>query len=298
MSKRIAKIESLDALISINGVPIEEIDRRCRPLEDRTQDKECWRLRSAAGFIPEGSKIVDVLKQDWETVLHTLGTTHTEVAALLTEVIDAARSMRPRGSLAPVDLTFRGTARLHVETFVFNAPQYSPFIRNPSTVAGKGAIPLEQQPQPLVVEPRGEASGAAHAPSALCKQCWDTEHVLTNVESGVSVRVAEGVVGFIDEIGFYEGGDANPYRVDPLILWGVLFGKPRGNPRLSGLIRDALIRVGDALAADVLHPLETIRGASYKNPEDEAWARSYAEREEAKASEIKASYKRLGDSFA
>lgn len=291
MSKRLSKAECLDRIVSINGIPIEEIDRRCQPLEDRTQDPECWRLRSAAGFIPEGTKLTDFLKRDWETVLHTLGTTHTEVAALLTEVISTAQSMRCARSLKPVELTFRGKTRLLVESFVFNAPQYSPFIRTPTIATGKGTLPLE----PLVVEPRDDSVEAGS--KTICKQCWDTEHVLTNVDNGVSVKVAEGVIGFIDEIGFYEGGDSNPYRVSPLILWAVLFGKPENNPQLSSAIRDELIRVGKALAADYIRPLGAITGMTFKSPEEEAWAQSYVKQEQAKASEIEASYKRLGDKF-
>lgn len=294
MSKRIARIESLDTLTAINGVPIEEIDRRCHPLEDRTQDPACWRLRSATGFIPDGAKLTDVLRRDWETVLHTLGTTHTELAALLAEVVATARSLRRPRSLTPVEFAFRGATRLRVESFVFNAPQYSPFIHDPSTATGKGDLPLA----PLVVESAEvPAANDPAPPTLLCKQCWDTEHVLTNIDNGVSVRVAEGVIGFIDEIGFYEGGDSNPYRVDPLLLWAVLFGRPRDNTQLSGQIRDALVRVGRALAAEVLGPLEGIREMGGKTPEEEAWLQTYLEREQGRASEIEALYAGLAAKF-
>ena len=304
MSKRIPEIECLDALVSINGVLMDEVDRRCQLLEDRTQDAVCWRLRSASGFISDGTRLVDVLRKDWEVVHHALGTTHTSLAAALAEVIEGARSMRAPGSLAPVELTFRGrssssASRIRVESFVFNAPQYSPFMRSPTAAAtGKGSLPLE----PLTVEFRGDVRSAGGAATAtLCRQCWDTEHVLTNVESGVFVRVAEGVVGFIDEIGFYEGGDSNPYRVDPVVLWAVLYGKPQGNPSLACLIKDTLVRVGKALAADVLRPIESLFKEKEKggcqSPEEEAWLKSFVEQERAKASEIENMYKSLGEKF-
>ncbi|ELR18185.1 uncharacterized protein ACA1_369170 [Acanthamoeba castellanii str. Neff] len=49
--------EDIDLLHEINGLSIERIEARARPLEDRTQDATEWMYRSHTGFLSEGESL-------------------------------------------------------------------------------------------------------------------------------------------------------------------------------------------------------------------------------------------------
>jgi len=57
---------------------------------------------------------------------------------------------------------------------------------------------------------------------------WNEEYTIRNLHNDLEVLIAggpeSGIISYIRLYGFYEGGDGNPYRVDPLILFAVLTG--------------------------------------------------------------------------
>ena len=73
----------------INGVTVAEIERRAEPLEDKTQDKECWRARSSFGFLQKSAdkSLVRRLLLDNYVVNAVLKTTHIAIAQSLRRLL-------------------------------------------------------------------------------------------------------------------------------------------------------------------------------------------------------------------
>ena len=216
MSRRLGTVEEARALEAINGVAVAVLDARCRPLPDRTQDAVHWRARSATGFLTETSaNLIDVLVADWLCVRDVLHTTHTCLAAHLRALWRAATRPEALGSTEHTVPAFHRPdanppVRLTLEIRRFNAPQWSPL----------GPLPL-----------RCALSTTASATEATEKEpprehFWDSELHVTNTALGLTVVVAAGVVDLVAELGFYEGGADNPYRVDPLLLAAALTYAP------------------------------------------------------------------------
>ena len=60
--------------------------------------------------------------------------------------------------------------------------------------------------------------------------CWAEEYEIQNdalpeLKITVAGNERAGIISFIERYGFYEGGDTNPYRIDPDVLVAVLTGK-------------------------------------------------------------------------
>jgi len=206
MSKRLRTLDDVKTLASINGVPIAVLDDLCRPLPDRTKDPEHWRQRSSAGFLTGSSpSLIDVMMDDWIRVAGVLGTSHTHIADVLRTLLSRVERAGPE-FVCEERCWFRPEVNppvvLKLQRQRYNAPQWSPF----------GTLPMR------INEKKDSADGKEH--------CWDEELIITNEALGLQMVVARGVIDFIDEIGFYEGGDDNPYRVDPLLLIATLTYAP------------------------------------------------------------------------
>lgn len=216
MSRRLGSVEEARALEAINGVAVAVLDARCRPLPDRTQDVVHWRARSATGFLTETSaSLIDVLVADWLCVRDVLHTTHTRLAAHLRALWRAAaRPGAPTEHTVPA--LYRPDANppvhLTLELRRYNAPQWSPFgplpLRCTLSTSATSSAPTTTKEEP----PR--------------EHFWDSELHVTNAALGLTVVVAAGVVDLVAELGFYEGGADNPYRVDPLLLAAALTYAP------------------------------------------------------------------------
>lgn len=218
MARRLGSVEEVRRLAAVNGVAVAVLDARCRPLPDRTQDAAHWRARSATGFLTAASAgLVDVLAADWLCVRDVLHTTHVRLAAVLRALWRCAARAGPGPVHAAVPALHRPDAnppvRLCLELRRYNAPQWSPF----------GPLPLRC----TLAGPAPAATAAAAPPAAQREHCWDTELHVTNAALGLTVVVAAGVVDLVAELGFYEGGADNPYRVDPLLLAAALTHAPR-----------------------------------------------------------------------
>ena len=193
MSLCIETRSEIDNIIEINGNPVSFIDSLCFPLEDRHQDEKYWRRRSSAGFITkECESVLNVMKEDWICVEEILKTTHIELVRKLRQIISGERP-----------------EYIQVQHHRFNAPQWSPFGCFPMTVTFKDG---KQTTSNKEIE--------------ISDHNWDDEYVLINKTIGLEIVVASGVIDFIECLGFYEGGNSNPYRVDPFMLACCLFCNP------------------------------------------------------------------------
>jgi hypothetical protein len=196
----LGKIDDVKNLKSINGLSIEQIEQRARPGG-----------YSYSGFIGKDEKFIDVLLKDWETV-EKLQVTHEELASHLRNILSLGESIRKislKASMGPIILDYK----------------VSDFDEN--TIVAEGAQTLEvallstRGFQEDIFAPLKEDLREVDTPNQ-----WNEEDVIRNKHNGVELRVNSGVLSYIREFGFYEGGgDDNPYRVDPKKIMSLLTGK-------------------------------------------------------------------------
>jgi len=106
--------ESADfrALVSINGLSVDEIERRARRIVDKSADA-LWRVRSVDGFLGANETLRGVLAADWHTVVVQLRLTHELLAAHVLKVMRDAEAVRERlgrGPNASIQLDYRTAA--------------------------------------------------------------------------------------------------------------------------------------------------------------------------------------------
>jgi len=197
--------QDISDLKSINGISIEEIQRRSEPLEDKFQDP-LWRCRSSSGFLGRGQLFQECLLADWGRV-QQLGTTHQILANNLNSILTQVEEIRKTskwGPNRPILLEYNaenltqslGPQKLLVERFSFAGFQHS-FFFNPD---------LEVQDT----------------------ENWNNEYVITNEDMGITIKVGgevnRGIIIYIRDYGFYQGGLENGYRIDPAVLVSLLTG--------------------------------------------------------------------------
>ena len=114
------------------------------------------------------------------------------------------RDRKEYGMMKPIQIQFSSTLfpqtqTLKVSRQIFNGPQYSLFWNE----SRKDSVWNTQ---------------------------WSEEYVILNERLGLEIKVAgnttQGLVPFIEQLGFFEGGGVlNEYRVDPVLLVAILSGK-------------------------------------------------------------------------
>eukprot|EP00930_Biecheleria_cincta_P103799 TRINITY_DN9589_c0_g1_i2.p1 TRINITY_DN9589_c0_g1~~TRINITY_DN9589_c0_g1_i2.p1 ORF type:complete len:356 (-),score=65.95 TRINITY_DN9589_c0_g1_i2:39-1106(-) len=167
MSEDFHSWTDLQSATGIQGVPWSELQRRCEPGAGPGQ--------TYYGWIDRGTNLLDVLREDWETVKQ-LKTTHLELAAHLDAIYQ-------QGS-GPVTLQLHCT---HTRGL-----------------------------QEDLIAPDTFFLG------------WNMDWRIKS--GGFEFHIggpdsSAGLVKYIKEFGFYEGGDSNSYRVDPAKLVAMLTGK-------------------------------------------------------------------------
>eukprot|EP01104_Vermistella_antarctica_P020999 TRINITY_DN924_c0_g1_i1.p1 TRINITY_DN924_c0_g1~~TRINITY_DN924_c0_g1_i1.p1 ORF type:complete len:329 (+),score=51.10 TRINITY_DN924_c0_g1_i1:410-1396(+) len=210
--------DDLTTLDTINGVPIGVLEKRGRPLEDKTKDPDGWRSRSWSGFLGEKESLRGLLESDWDTV-RGLGTTHIELASHLkailclvkksacddmSDVRDCPVTYEPL-SLDSAAITSSPSfhippntkRRLHVTRSWYCGKQRS-FLWNDDAAQGDGVRSVDNQE-------------------------WQVEYAVRDPETGLELMIGgddvSGVLSMIERYGFYEGGGfANVYRVDPVVI--------------------------------------------------------------------------------
>lgn len=179
----------------------EEIERRAMPIADNTEDPE-WRCRSFDGFLGKGESIRAVVADDAAS-LADLSLSMARLIGGLRAVMVAADNALGEGRNVATEVEVGGRL-LRVERRWFMSPQFSLFHNERSPSAGE-------------------------AEKFNCS--WDVEYEISS-PTGIWLRVGGtavvGVVQYMEEIGFCEGGHpSNPYRVDPYIAAALLFGDIR-----------------------------------------------------------------------
>ncbi len=190
----------IETLTSINGISINEIENRARPGG-----------LSYAGFIGENENFKEVLKKDWETV-EKLNVTHLELADHLANIISIAKSAdrsSKRGIFDPIVIEYR-TQDLKGNTISSDAPQKLEVL----LLQTKGA-------QEDLFGPNDDSQREVNTPKR-----WNEEDSVKNMVNGVELFLNSGILSYIREFGFYEGGGKqNRYRVDPMQVIALLTGK-------------------------------------------------------------------------
>lgn len=289
-SRKIARVEDILKVTSFNGIPVEEIEKRCEPLEDRSKSSD-WKNRSSEGFLGRGEKLLPLIYSDSRDITTLLGAPGAAaIASSLRRIIGDATEIRKSRGLSAWCPVVIGPWRLShssppqsitVESMRFNAPQVSPFCPVRGSVSGINPSPDFGETGLITAETEEERRFAMMAGGP---DGWDVDHVITNNEVGVSITVAEGVIGFIGEIGFFEGGgDLNPYRVDPVLLSAVLGGTvPAGVA--ENRARSRGYNISEQLLGESRPMIESAR--SSRKEGDSRWADEFEEKQRNAAGQI------------
>lgn len=178
---------------SIEGVPIEIIEQRARPspYAGGIVALDAQSGESVSGFLGADESLRDVLLQDWETV-RKLGLTHIEIADHLNVL--AQKGKDKWGELVTFEYTFRGSAPQALTASYWGTKGVQSDIFRPADNSSEG-------------EPWGE----------FC--------VIKNLNTGDSIEWTPGIERYIRRYGFYEGGENNRYRIDPLKFMSILTGQ-------------------------------------------------------------------------
>ena len=209
----------IENLLSINGLSIEEIEARARPGK-----------YSQAGFIGEKESFKEVLRKDWETV-EKFHVTHAELTAHLKNIISIA--LRAEKSLSIARRAEKSSKKIYDE---------DPYIIEYRTHDLTGNTIQSERPQNLKVwlngtkgcqrdlfQPKEDSQRNVDT-----RETWSDEHTVENPTNGVVLHLNSGILNYIYNFGFYEGGgDQNRYRVDPLKILALLTGKSLEELRLN-----------------------------------------------------------------
>jgi O-acetyl-ADP-ribose deacetylase (regulator of RNase III) len=244
MAAQISSYESIDQLKALNGVSIEEIEKRARP----DAQSEC-------GFLGKNEKLKDVLKADWHTV-EALGTTHTELADEITAIWKKAtekpsldsikytsnlkskfKKVDPKVTKSCTDSIFFKLnlviALVSVVATLFFTwlgligfiPAALLIISDLSCSSLKAPDPAPEH-QRLYVEHEASKEDQEDIFDPNMGNGWNDELTITNSQNGVRVTIGKGVIDYIRNYGFYAGGgEENPFRVDPARLYDILTGE-------------------------------------------------------------------------
>jgi hypothetical protein len=95
-----AESADFSTLMSINGLSVDEIERRARRIVDKSADA-LWRVRSVDGFLGANETLRGVLAVDWHTVVVQLRLSHQVLAEHLLAVMRGAEAVRERLGRGP-----------------------------------------------------------------------------------------------------------------------------------------------------------------------------------------------------
>jgi len=210
-----------------------------------------WRYMSFDGFISEDETFQERLKKDWDLV-SSLGRTHVELAQFLRDVlilVEKTRSQLSRGPMSdiiveytpPPSLFFQRPQKLSVSRNLCSGHQYSLFF-NPD------------------------------AENSTMNLTWNEEYVISNCDSNQKLTIAGGLHGgildYIEQFGFYEGGPSNPYRVDPRAIIAVLSGRAE---LATGVYCEATVDQIRCLTSEREQFLFNITNQKYNNQAELEW---------------------------
>lgn len=186
------------------GATWSELQMRCAPGGGPGQTQ--------GGWISDGAPIMEVLRKDWAKV-HSLNTTHIEVAAHLDAIWDKAHPC-----------AFDNPGR----DVTYNANELEG-----NTLATFGSVQLKltctrtRGVQQDLLDPYNFSKG------------WNTEWTLNDGRDQLVVggrNSSYGLLHYVRLFGFYEGGQSNTYRLDPVRFVAMLTNSTV--PQVSSLISD------------------------------------------------------------
>lgn len=187
-------------LQELNGVKISEIELRARPGAYAT-----------SGFLSNEESLLEVMKNDWQTV-NTLGLTHREIAAHLQKIWDIVSAQPDQPFLYDVAQVSDNT----IHSNIFKQPLL------------RGKILHTCGYQNDIFHQNDERADSNFDNDLFAKYLfrtknfWGSDLHLTNLDTGDSVIIAYGVIDYIRQYGFYEGNTS--YRADPTLIAGILSG--------------------------------------------------------------------------
>jgi hypothetical protein len=203
----------IDQLQHVNNIPIEEVEARARP-----------GAYAFSGFIGKNERFKEVLKKDWSTV-QALDCTHIELAQELRNIWNKGEGFVTHSfNHSRIGWTDRLSFRLGI---LLAAAAVAAAVVTPFALLG--LIPAAflicvQKTVLYVVKERCRGIQQDLFAPANSYSGWNGEMLVINPLNGSSVRVGEGIIDYIEKYGFYEGGENNAYRVDPVNLVSVLSG--------------------------------------------------------------------------
>lgn len=230
------RYEGIDKLKDINGVTIAEIEKRSSPALNGDGKLLNNGGISYSGFLGANESFKEVIKTDWKTV-YSMGTTHIELATHIKAIWDKEHIPgnwnKPRYII--YNHSFKGSNVRYRDTIAFKPCILGSVVTTVAAVmltpwALMGLIPttlltilVMKKAQILCVT--AESHKGCQEDLFLSKKGWNEQIKIANIHNNESMTIGKGVIDYIAEYGFYEGGgDQNEYRVDPKRLVTILTG--------------------------------------------------------------------------
>lgn len=192
MATDIGSVIELCNLKEINGVVISKIEERARP--------EAW---SDSGFLGKNDNLIEVMKKDWQTV-DKLGITHIELADHIKTIWNTIEKNGINKTVL-YDLSL-------LKGNTINSKEQKLYGKINSCAGYQGDIFFN-------------STTAIHDGFGWPGEYWGRDLEIKNINNNERLLIGEGVIKYIRKYGFYEGGENNPYRIDPIRLAAVLTGK-------------------------------------------------------------------------
>ena len=150
------------------------------------------------GFLGPNESFKEVLKKDWDTV-ERHNTTHEQLVNHLHSILKLAEKLQNEPDLPSPDY------HIHVE---YNG---QPLLVDLACTRGW---------QYDIFNPNNESERTVDTPKV-----WNDENSIRHAKNGAKIVVTTGVLSYIREFGFYEGGgNSNRYRVAPEKIMAILTG--------------------------------------------------------------------------
>ncbi|KAN0022066.1 hypothetical protein ACTFIU_004222 [Dictyostelium citrinum] len=218
-SKFLNSFKDIDELNNINSISIEVIEKRAKIIQDNTSDPESWRYRSFDGFLGENESFKERIKTDWKlleqwNIDNKQSLTHIDISNKLKDVINQCEQTRKDlkfGPMAPIKLLYNKEIELFIVKNIYNGFQYSLFW-NENQQNLQHQQPQQQQEQ-----------------QETWNRKWNVEYKIQNIKTQEEILVSgdidNGIINYIEYLGFYEGDEFNQYRINPIKLLSILMSK-------------------------------------------------------------------------
>ncbi|KAM9985771.1 hypothetical protein ACTFIZ_012413 [Dictyostelium cf. discoideum] len=220
-TKFLKEFKDIDELNNINNLNIEIIEKRAKIIQDNTSDPESWRYRSFDGFLGENESFKERIKNDWKLLEqwnldNKQSLTHIDISNKLKDVINQCEQTRKDlkfGPMAPIKLLYNKEVELYIVKNIYNGFQYSLFWNEKQQNNNNNYKNKEEEE---------ELKG-------IWNRKWNIEYKIQNIKTQQEILVSgdndNGIINYIENLGFYEGDEFNQYRINPIKLLSILMSK-------------------------------------------------------------------------